>query len=95
MNCRLPAAQWRARYASLADLASLPGTPQAWIRWLLHCGAATSPGPRRRKVVSDAELEASLKEVVATLPSLTEALPRPAVRAVPLVRTIPPPLRPV
>jgi hypothetical protein len=49
--------------------------------------------PRRRKVASDAELEAYVKEVVAAQPPLTEALPRPAVRALPLVRTISPPLR--
>jgi hypothetical protein len=92
-NCRLPVAQWLARYASLVDLASLPGTPQAWTRRLLRCGVVAGPAPRRRKVASDAELEAYVKEVVAAQPPLTEALPRPAVRAVPLVRTISPPLR--
>ena len=42
-DCSLPAAQCLARYASLVNLASIPGTPQAWTRRLLHCGVAAGP----------------------------------------------------
>ena len=31
------------RYASLVNLASIPGTPQAWTRRLLRCGVAAGP----------------------------------------------------
>jgi hypothetical protein len=42
-DCSLPAAQCLARYASLVNLASIPGPPQAWTRRLLHCGVAAGP----------------------------------------------------
>src|SRR2546429_8809130 len=42
-DCSLPVAQCLARYASLVNLASIPGTPQAWTRRLLHCGVAAGP----------------------------------------------------
>ncbi len=40
---RLPEAQCQVRYASLVNLASRPGMPQAWTRRLLRCGAAAGP----------------------------------------------------
>jgi Protein of unknown function (DUF998) len=42
-DCGLPAAQCLARSASLVNLASIPGTPPAWTRRLLHCGVAAGP----------------------------------------------------
>lgn len=36
-------AQHLARYASLVNAASMPGTPQAWTRRLLRCGVAAGP----------------------------------------------------
>jgi uncharacterized protein DUF998 len=36
-------AQWPARYASLVNPASIPGTAQAWTRGLLRCGVAAGP----------------------------------------------------
>ena len=42
-DCGLPAAQCLARYASVVNLASIPGAPPAWTRRLLHCGVAAGP----------------------------------------------------
>jgi Protein of unknown function (DUF998) len=42
-DCSLPVAQRLARYASLVNPASIPGTPQAWTRSLLRCGVAAGP----------------------------------------------------
>jgi len=42
-DCSLPVAQRPARYASLVDPASIPGTSQAWTRGLLRCGVAAGP----------------------------------------------------
>jgi Protein of unknown function (DUF998) len=42
-DCSLPVAQCLARYASLVNPASIPGTPQAWTRTLLGCGVAAGP----------------------------------------------------
>ncbi len=39
----LPVPQRLARYASLVNPASIPGTPQAWTRRLLRCGVAAGP----------------------------------------------------
>jgi len=36
-------AQCLARYASVVNPASIPGTPQAWTRRLLRCGVAAGP----------------------------------------------------
>ena len=56
MGVHLGGAQWqtrgtaacrwlsaRARYASLVNPASIPGTPRAWTRRLLRCGVAAGP----------------------------------------------------
>jgi Protein of unknown function (DUF998) len=42
-DCSPPVAQYLARYASLVNPASIPGTRQAWTRRLLRCGVAAGP----------------------------------------------------
>ena len=42
-GCSPPAARRLARYASVVNLAGIPGPPQAWTRRLLRCGVAAGP----------------------------------------------------